>query len=219
MMKKLQLGTIIALMTVSSAFALFDTPGASPTNLPWTVDTYYYGANEKTFGDLGITVRLEFAVYNGTQADDVVEWTGYNGDADFVYAYQIFCEDAAGSLEYFELTGLNPDSIASVEEDIHQQESLDSGSIISGGVEPADGSGYFNAAKTKAIWEFDEGTLMQGDQSWFLFLYSNSGPISGDFSIEPLADDDIPVPDGDVPEPATLAMLAVGALLSLKRKR
>jgi hypothetical protein len=216
MMKKLQLTIVMGLMAISSAYALFDTPGTVPQNLPWSPDTYYYGAHEKTFGDMNMTVRLEFAVYNDTQADDVIEWTGYAGDADYVYAYQIFCQDAEASLEYFELTGLDPDTIASVEMDIHEQESLNS--TPSGGIQPMD-EGHFNDAKTKAIWEFDQGTLVQGEQSWFLFLYSDSGPVVGDFNVQPLADDDIPVPGGDVPEPATLALLMCGSLLSLKRKK
>jgi len=218
MMKKMQLLIMVLIMGVSSAYALFDTPGDMPQNLPTFGGTaYYYGANDKTFTDLGITVRLEFAVYNGAQADLVKEDTGYAGDADYVYAYQFFCTEAAASMTYFELTGLNPDTIASAEQDISEQETLDSGAIPSGGVEPTDS--YFNDTKTKAIWEFEEGTLMQGDQSWFLFLYSDYAPVVGDFNLQETADDDISVPGGDVPEPATLALLIGGALLSLKRRK
>ena len=43
--------------------------------------------------------------------------------------------------------------------------------------------------------------------------------VVGDFNLQETADDDISVPGGDVPEPATLALLIGGALLSLKRRK
>ena len=221
-MKKILFAVMSLTLLVSAAHAGFDTPGTQPTNLPTLFgdeQAYYYGTHEKLFGSLGLTVRLEFAVYEGSHAAIVMEDTGYTGETtDFVYAYQVFCEaPSSTSLNYFALTGIDPDAIISTAEDIGQTQSLNGGAIASGGKEPALGSGYFNDSKTKGIWKFKDGTIVQGEQSWFLFLYSNDGRIVGDFEVQPLADDDIPIPG--IPEPATLALLACGAILSLKRRK
>jgi len=181
------------------------------------VSSYYNGQHDRSF-DLGsgdiLDIHLEFAVYTGSQAEDVIDWTGHTGDADYVYGYQVFSETSStAALTYFALTDVNPSAIADVQNDIGEAESLNGTS--SDGVEPA--SSDFNASVTKAIWQFDEGTLVQGQKSWFLFLYSDYDWIKGDIQVQPLADDDIPVPN--VPEPATLALLACGTFLSLKRRK
>lgn len=201
----------------------------APAYLPTDATTYYYGCNDKTFalnsGDT-VKVRLEFAVYDGTQADDMREWTNYQGDATgFVYAYQIFCDDTnTAALASFSLTGINASGISSVTNDISQAASLTTSNsevFNSYGIEPQDS--YFNDAVTEATWEFENGMMIHGESSWFLFLYSDADWVKGDFTIaEAAADDDISVPDGDgnsnIPEPATLLLLGIGALVSLKRK-
>lgn len=189
--------------------------------------SYYSGQHDRSF-DLGsegiLDIHLEFAVYRDEtlfggavdEAQTMQDWTGHTGDADYVYAYQVFCETSStAALTYFALTGVNPATIASIEDDIHEQDDLNSGAFVSGGVQPDDS--YFNDSKTKAIWEFEDGALVQGDQSWFLFLYSDHDWIAGDIEVQLLADDDIPIPG--VPEPTTLALLACGAILSLKRRK
>ncbi|MHC4835196.1 MAG: PEP-CTERM sorting domain-containing protein [Planctomycetota bacterium] len=49
-----------------------------------------------------------------------------------------------------------------------------------------------------------------------MFLYSDYDWIKGDIEVQRV-NDDIPVPE--VPEPATLALLACGTMLSLKRRK
>lgn len=196
--------------------------------------SYYSGANDRTY-DLGsegiLNVHLEFAVYRDetqhggayNEAQLMQDYTGYTGDADYVYAYQVFCESSStASLSYFALTGIDPGTIADIENDISEAESLDDGvPTESGGIGPSDS--YFNASVTKAIWEFEDGAIVQGEQSWFLFIYSDSDWVAGDIEVAPSADDDIPIPDSDgsdtIPEPATLALLISGAALALKRKK
>lgn len=191
--------------------------GLDRSSLPES--SYYSGQHDRSF-DLGsgniLDIHLEFAVYKDNEAQIMQDWTGHTGDAAFVYAYQVFCDSSNDAgLTYFALTGVNPSTIADVQKDIGENESLNSGAIQSGGVAPT--SGDFNASVTKAIWQFDEGTLVQGEQSWFLFLYSNYDWIKGDIQIQPLSNDDIPIPG--VPEPATLVLLGCGAVLSLIRRK
>jgi hypothetical protein len=99
------------------------------------------------------------------------------------------------------------------DEDIFEQGSLFGDP--SEGIQPIGGS--FNPSRTRAIWEFENGTMVQGEQSWFLFLYSNNGPALGDFEVRAQDNDDISVPG--VPEPTTLALLGFGTVLSLRRRK
>jgi len=212
-MKKVLFTLMTLLLLVSVAHA-----GLDRSSLPES--SYYSGQHDRLF-DLGsgniLDIHLEFAVYKDNEAQVMQEWTGHTGNADFVYAYQVFCDGSdADGLTYFALTGIDPSTIADVQNDISENEFLDNGGPIqSGGVAPT--SSDFNASVTKAIWQFDQGTLVQGDQSWFLFLYSGYDWTKGDIQVQPRADDDIPIPG--VPEPATLVLLGCGAVLSLKRKK
>lgn len=213
MMKKLQIMMMVVLMMVSSAYAVFDTPGQVPQYLV-TNGAFYYGANDQEFSDLGMTVRLEFAVYEGENATDVIDAIGYTGEAtNYVYAYQVFCEaPSLDSLTYFGLSREDETALGSDELGIFQfADSF-------GGVEPAGDGGYFDddETPTEAIWEFEDGALMEGDHSWYLFLFSDHAPVIGNFTLEEAsADDDIPV----TPEPATLVLLLGGSLLCFKRRK
>ncbi|MCI0500017.1 MAG: PEP-CTERM sorting domain-containing protein [Planctomycetales bacterium] len=209
-MKKICIAIVPVLLMVPAVQA-----GLLLTDL---ASTYYKGQNVQTF-NLGaegtFTVRLEFSVYKDNEAQLMQDWTGYTGDVkDYVYAYQVFCDSpTTAALTNFALTGINPASIASITEDIGQSGSV--GGHNSAGIEPKE-DGYFNADVTKAIWRFENSTLVQGNKSWFLFLYSDHDWIKGDMEVQVAANDDIPIPG--VPEPATLALLAGGAVLLHRRK-
>ena len=195
--------------------------GLAPTFLPES--SYYNGRHDKTFDVDGesVKIRLEFAVYSGSEAQTMREITGYEGESTgYVYGYQVFCATSnTAALSYFALTGLDAGAISSATDDIGQAESVTTPSTVvfdSYGVEATDK--YFEDSNSKAVWEFEDGTLIQGEQSWFLFLYSDYDWVAGDVEIQTVvADDDIPVPHA--PEPTTLVLLAGGALLSLRRRR
>jgi len=216
-MKKILFAFMLLSLLVSVTHA-----GLAPSILP--TSSHYQGQQSRSF-DLGsegvLDIRLEFAVYADDEAATMRDMTQYGGDpenAAFVYAYQIFCDTSStAELTYFALTGIIPSTIASVDTDISQIGSMTSpNSTIfnSEGVGPS--PGYFNDSKTKGIWEFEGGTMIQGEQSWFLFLYSDYDWIAGDIEVQPVSSD-IPIPG--VPEPTTLALLACGTILSLRRKK
>lgn len=190
--------------------------------------SYYSGQNDRSY-DLGaegiLNIHLEFAVYRDetlyggavNEAQLMQDYTGYTGGANYVYAYQVFCEESSEAvLSYFALTGIDPAAISDVANGIDEAGYLDDGiPTQSGGIAPS--NSYFNDSVTKAIWEFEGGSIVQGEQSWFLFLYSDYDKTAGNIEVRTVANDDIPVPQ--VPEPATLAMLIGGSLLAYRFKR
>ena len=190
--------------------------GLDPSYLP--PSTYYQGRHSFS-EDMGngvvISGHLEFAVYIGTDAENAITMTGYEGEADYVYAYQVFnYQESDAAITYFAVTGIDPTTVES--------DGIDAMQDFSGsGIEP---SNYgFNADQTKGVWEFNNATLIQGEKSWFLFIYSDYDWVAGDMQMQAFYDDDIPVSIDDgsnnVPEPLTLALLLGGAVLSLKRKK
>lgn len=196
------------MMLVATLIAVVHA-GLAPTYLPES--SYYQGRksfNENLGNGIIVTGHLEFAVYKGTEADEAIAATGYAGDTEYVYAYQVFNDQQSNAaLTYFAVTGINPGSVDS-DDDIGAMDDSQ------GGAEPT--TQGFNSSLTKGIWEFGNAKIIQGDQSWFLFIYSNYDWIVGDIQLQAVYDDDLPVPI--VPEPATLALVLCGAVLSLKRR-
>jgi hypothetical protein len=61
-----------------------------------------------------------------------------------------------------------------------------------------------------------------GDHSWLLLLTSESDWVTGDYDVEPVASDDLVVPDESdpaIPEPATLVLLGAGSAFAILRRR
>ena len=215
-MKKIK--SLMFLVTTFVLVASIAQAGLAPSNLP---SSSYYQGRHSFSEDMGsgvvISGHLEFAVYTGTEALDAIEATGYEGDADYVYAYQVFnYQESDAAMTYFAVTGVDPATVES--DNINAMEDF-SGSGT--GIEP---SNYgFNIDQTKGVWEFNSTTLIQGEKSWFLFIYSDHDWIAGDIQLQAIYDDDVPVPINDgsneIPEPMTLALLLGGVVMCLKCKK
>jgi hypothetical protein len=213
-MKKFALlSLMIAAMMIPAAHAAFTL-----TELPdgyvadWAGKSSYYvnlGGGQILHG------HIEFAVYD-TQAGDV--GIVAPGGHQYVYAYQVFNTGtyATAALNYFGLKGINPDAIASMND-------IDTAQNPGNGIDAT--QSYFNASKTKAVFEFDGGVLVVGENSFFLLIGSDFAPIVGGYEMVANPNDDIIVPGDDtgngnnIPEPATMALLLGGTLLSLRKRK
>ena len=73
-----------------------------------------------------------------------------------------------------------------------------------------------------AVWFFEGGVLVADECSYFLMVFSDYAPVLGGYEVNSSGSDPY-VPGGEegssIPEPATLGLLAVGALLSLRHIR
>lgn len=205
MMRRLTLGMSF-LLAVSAVWA-----GIDPTYLPSS--THYQGRHSFFVNEGNGSIlqgHLEFAVYD-TQEQTLV---GYEGQARYVYAYQVFnYASSTASLNYFALTGLNPAILGST--GIGSDNAL--GGQNSGGIEPTDEKLEETSQYGQAVWNFANGTLIKSQRSWFLLLYSNHDYVTGSFEVKSTFNDEPPIPN--TPEPATMALLACGAIWSLRSKR
>lgn len=158
--------------------------------------------------------HVEFAVYD-TQAGNV--GIAAPGGHKYLYAYQVFNTGAhaTATLSHFGLTGIGSDAIASMND-------IDTAQNPGNGIDAT--QSYFNLSKTKAVFEFADGAFIVGENSFFLLFGSDSTPVVGGFEVVENPDDDVVVPGGDdnvpvIPEPATLALLLGGALISLRKRK
>jgi len=147
---------------------------------------------------------IEFAVFDSEDEN----YAGVNGmdleeQGRFVYVYEIF-NTYFGEITYFNIYGIGEGAVDS-DEDIS---TLDDGD----GVDAE--SYYFNSDYTKATWVFNEGELVYGEDSVFLIVYSNNSWVPGSYDFQ--IDDEFPVQD-DVPEPASLMLLSIGAFFTCRK--
>ncbi len=192
---------------------LIPTSQAALTLLPETDFEDYSGYS--TFNQNGASGFLEFAVYD-TDIQNLPEldsFASYN-EQRYVYAYQVF-NTSDVVITSFDLFGFNPDAFT--EDDMDAMETL-------GG---ADSYGVDSQAELlsddKATWVFEGGALVSYETSFFLVIFSDYAPIIGTYEVNSPGNDGY-VPGGEnggdqTPEPATLILLAGGAVLSLKHRR
>ncbi|NIP27423.1 MAG: PEP-CTERM sorting domain-containing protein [Phycisphaerae bacterium] len=156
--------------------------------------------------------RVEYAVYDSQGGN---EFSLAGGTGRYTYAYQVFNdgEDTASALEYFAVLGIGEGAIYDLVTDIS---SVDDGS---GGIDCT--AMYFGAhdaatGPENAVWEFEGGILQTNAHSFFLVISSDYDYATGTYQVIKSTSPITPIPN---PEPSTIALLGIGGMMTLVRRR
>lgn len=208
---------------VVSLMALAAIADAGLTKLPES--SHYQGTsyyNVALDSSKILSGRIEFAVYDTqTNPNEFVGSDGFNapGQGRYIYAYQIINYSSNGAdmtnaaVSFFTILGISPGAIPSL---ANVGTTADTPNP---GVDATKKS--LTIDQTQVVYEFANGVLAAGKNSWFLLMRSNSDWKKGSYKFQAPNDDDIVAPGDDnpsVPEPATLSMLLIGSLALYKRR-
>ena len=140
---------------------------------------------------------------------DVQDDLGIEGQ--YVYAYQLYNRPNEGGNEYSDISYFGLLNLDETPVD----ESLINGDTTAmddhdGGVAP------YSPPPHQGTWGFTEGLLANGEKSWILVFSSDYAPGRGTFTMTS-SEPSFPIPS--VPEPATIALLGMGCIAFLKKRR
>ena len=217
----------MALILVSQASAAMETllPSSS------LYDGYTYYGETITMQDGSTSYmqgRIDFAVYDTQAGNEWATVTGYEnpGNGRYVYAYQIFNNYEGYSevpIQAFSVFGLNGADISVIAGSVQTAEDPLGGHDVSDTV----------LSDTTVTWNFsfvdldNDYTIGTDGHSFFLIFSSDYGWTKGDYSLEAYNPEFPVAPGGDasatgdnvVPEPITVALLGLGGLIAVVRKR
>ena len=209
----------ISFFIVLAAAIMFVQTAVATTTTILPPSSHYSGRSYfRTLTSDGIlSGRVEYAVYD-TQGGN--EFAGFTGNGQYTYVYQIFNDgdDTASPLDYFAIFGIGEGAIFDMATDI---DSIDDSS---GGINSS--AMYFgvhdaNTGPDNAIWEFEaDNNLVIDAHSFFLVISSNYDYTTGTYSVSKSTSPYVPLPgDAHTPEPGTLALLGLGSMVTLLRRR
>ena len=209
----------ISFFIVLAAAIMFVQTAVATTTTILPPSSHYSGRSYfRTLTSDGIlSGRVEYAVYDTMGGN---EFTGFTGSGQYTYVYQIFNDgdDTVSPLEYFAIFGIGEGAIFDMATDI---DSIDDSS---GGINSS--AMYFgvhdaNTGPDNAIWEFEaDNNLVIDAHSFFLVISSNYDYTTGTYSVSKSTSPYVPLPgDAHTPEPGTLALLGLGSMVTLLRRR
>jgi hypothetical protein len=164
----------------------------------------------RSYNKDNVSAYVEYAVYDTQSAnyhdtlDKLIDGFPTIGSGRYIYAYQAFnLGSSLPAIATFELLGGGSPSLES---------GIGSKDDGNGGLIPSnDGTSF--------LWTFNNGVFIANAHSAFMVFSSDGGPIAGDFKLSTEYGQDPPVNNNnDVPEPATMALLAVGAFGFIRKK-
>jgi hypothetical protein len=170
-------------------------------------DSQYWDGS-RVFKQDNVNAYVEYAVYERGLTGNPFQGLGEAvGTGNYIYAYEI--KNLGGTdlppIAMFELIGGDPQKATGI----------GSIKIVDSDIEAANNGGSFE-------WYFNGGYFIANEKSAFLVFSSDYGPVAGTFKISVDAGDPPPVNGGSetpTPEPASLALLAAGALGILRRTK
>lgn len=221
-MKTRRILMVVSLMALAAIVDAGLTKLPESSHFPGGGGTSYY--NVALGNNKIMSGRIEFAVYDTqTNPDEFVGSDGFSapGQGRYIYAYQIinYSSNEFGmtnaAVPFFTILGISPGAIPSL---ANVGTTADTPNP---GVDATKKS--LTIDQTQVVYEFANGILAVGKNSWFLVMRSNSDWKKGSYKFEAPNDDDIVAPGDDnpvppVPEPATLSMLLIGSLALYKRR-
>jgi hypothetical protein len=177
-----------------------------PESSTWQGSRYY---NENN-----VYAYVEYAVYDSEASnyypvlDGQADRFPKPGTGRYIYAYQVLnLSSTLPPIATFKLLGGDPsaaDYIGYVDDE-------------NGGLVPDNFGGSF-------IWEFTNGYFTANEHSAFMVFTTDSAPIAGEISISteygmepPISPDAVTADAASIPEPATIALLSIGAFMYRKK--
>jgi hypothetical protein len=203
---------LIGLLLVVVLF--IQSADAELTYLPYS--SHYQGSSSFNYAN-GISGRVEFAVYDtlGAYGNEWSGPTGFEspGDGRYIYAYQIFNDNASTPIERFTMWA--DDYHALVVDGMGEQDPQEADYLFwLDFTEPTD-RGADNSGE-QLWWKFEGGLLVAGESSWFLIYSSDHHWTAGNFMMEPVSSD---FPVRGNPEPCTLVLLGLGGAILFAKRR
>jgi hypothetical protein len=190
-------GMLAVMLLLSAAVQATYTSTYLPvSNYGWEGRTYY------TLN--GVNATVEYAVYDNKASQFPSLFSGV-GTGQYVYAYQAFntnFNSTAQAIATFELIGGNPAQASGIgsKDDGHS------------GIVPTNNGASF-------VWNFANGVFVVNEHSVLMVFSTNAKPKEGSCQLTTTLDNGDKPPTPETPEPATMAMLAAGAIgLLTKRK-
>ncbi len=158
--------------------------------------------------------RLDYAVYDMTISADSLKFNNAPGQGRYVYAYQLFNVSNSSAIGFLSLHGIEEGAIES---------SSDIGSVKDDpGISPTD-EYPSNLKKTVVTYEFGNTSISVNKFSWILTIRSDGKPKAGTFTFDRPSSNEIPVSEAsvtpEVPEPATMSLLLLGAVSMLRKRK
>jgi hypothetical protein len=204
----------VSMMLVGLCGTVLAGPLAVDPNVWFDGTTLWHGTTNMTAGPNAeeeyLNVDVDWAVY----CPDQFHWDGYvPTPGEFTYAYQVYVNPQVGVFKFSVgmLEGNDANNIGAFSDPPNGLAGVAPASMYFGGTPP-----------DTANWEWASPGMLPGQNSMGLVYCSANAPLFFVGSIQNAglqAAGLVPSPSDVIPEPATLVLAGVGAMMLLRRRR